>query len=613
LSARAPPKPDPLAGAFPAPSRARWRALVDKTLKGEAFERLVTTTYDGLKIQPLYTADDGPAAPDARRAPAPDALRPWDLRAVVEHPDPVRANAQVLGDLETGAASVLVRLDPTGREGVAAASRDDLERVLSGVLLDLAPVALDAGLMGPQAADWLAALAKGAPEAPLAFHLDPLSTFAETGASPGPIQSHLISAAQTAARHAPAYPKATFFLASGRVAHEAGGSDAQELGFMASAAVAYAKAMARAGLTAEDAFARIVLGLSVDADYFAGIAKLRATRTIWAQITGACGVTVPALIEVRSSRRMLSKLDPWTNLLRLSGAAFAGAAGGADAVVLEPFTRPLGRPTDFARRQARNIQLVLMEEAGLGRVADPAGGAWGVEHMTRDLARAGWACFQVTEANGGLDADLESGRLAEAIATVRAQRERDAARRKIGMVGVSQFADLNEAAVATDPVDPAPFARTLDVGLPGPAGRCPPLTPMRLAEPFERLRARARAMALPPQAYLATLGPAAEHGARATFVSGLLAAGGIASVTGEVGDYDPKASPLAVICSSDPRYAEEAAGAARALKGKGCKRLYIAGAPGELEGALKAAGVDGFLTAGSDAVAALDEALEAFA
>ena len=347
---RSPPF-EPLADAFATPSLAEWRALAEKTLKGAPFERLVTTTYDGLKIEPLYVEAEPVAG--ARRAPAVDALRPWDLRTVVEHADPARANAQALGDLENGGASLLMRIDPSGADGVAAADRDDLERALKGVLLELAPVALDAGYLGPRAADWLAALAKGAPEAPLAFHLDPLSSFAETGISPGPIQSHLISAAQTAARHAPAYAKATFFLASGRVAHEAGGSKAQELAFMASAAVAYAKAMTRAGLRVEDALSRIVLGLSIDVDYFATIAKLRAARAIWARLTAACGVSTPARIEARGSRRMLSTLDPWTNLLRQSAAVFGAACGGADTIVLDavhPTAGPIHRLLPGAKR-----------------------------------------------------------------------------------------------------------------------------------------------------------------------------------------------------------------------------------------------------------------------
>ena len=464
---------------FPLASREEWLALVQASLKGAPLDRLWSRTADGIVVEPLYLDREGAPRLDARPAPAEDPERPWDLRTIIAHPDPVRASEQALEALQNGGASLLVRVDPQGGDGVIAADLDSFARALSGVLLDAAPVALDAGFVGPRATDWLAVLAKGAPEARLGFHMDPLSAFAEQSSSLGPIGAHLAAAAQTAARHAGAYPKATFFLASGRVAHEAGGSDGQELGVMAAAALAYAKAGVEAGLSMAKAFNGIVLGLSLDQAYLEGVAKLRAARAIWARLVGACGVALPARIEARSSRRMLSKLDPWSNLLRLSAAGFAGGVGGADAVALDPFTAPLGAPTAFARRQARNIQLVLMQEASLGRVADPAGGAWYLEQLTDDLARAGWAFFQAIEQQGGLIAALESGFVADAVARTRAERP------AVPIVGASQFRAADQAPVATDPLDPRPEPRSVEVRQPGDDSRCPPLAPIRFSAPFE--------------------------------------------------------------------------------------------------------------------------------
>ena len=209
-----------------AATRARWMALVEKTLKGQSFDDALTVkTPDGLTIQPLYTAEDGVAV--ARDLRARDADRPWDLRMRAAHPDPRQTAAEIMKDLEGGAASVLLAIDPTGQAGVAIGSQDDLAQALNGVLLDLAPVALDAGFLGPKAADWLGALAKSAPNAPLAFHMDPLTAFAQAGASPGPIESHLVSAATVGQRLAQTYAKASLFLATGRAAHEAGGSNTE--------------------------------------------------------------------------------------------------------------------------------------------------------------------------------------------------------------------------------------------------------------------------------------------------------------------------------------------------------------------------------------------------
>jgi methylmalonyl-CoA mutase len=600
-----------LADEFPAPSREAWMALVEKTLKGAPFEkRLVSTTAGGVTVRPLYVADDAAPALKARRAPAEDSERPWDLRTVVDHADPKGANAQALKDLENGAASLLLRIDPTGETGVALASADDLAVALNEVLLDLAPVALEAGYHGPQAADWLATLAKGAPEAPLAFHLDPISSFAQSGASEGAIENHIEAAAQVAARHAGAYAKATLFLASGRTVHEAGGSEAQELGFMAAAALAYAKAYAATGASLEDAFARIVLGVSLDGDYFISTAKLRAARALFARLSAACGAETSARIEARSSRRMMSRLDPWVNLLRLTAAGFAGGVGGADAVILESFTQPLGRATEFARRQSRNAQLVLMDEASLGRVADPAGGAWFLETLTDELARAAWTQFQTIEAKGGIIAALTDGSIATDVAAVWARRQADAAKRKTGMVGTSEFANIDEAAVATEAFDVSTVAKTLEVRAAGSDNACPPLTPVRLSEGFEHLRERAAAVEPRPLAYLATLGSPSDFTARVGFARNLLGAGGIATEVGDASAYDGSAT--VVICSSDERYATEAADVAQALKAKGATKVYLAGRPGELEAALTAAGVDDYLFAGGDVIVILDRVLSVF-
>ncbi len=473
-----------LASDFPAPDLAQWRALAERGLKGEPFDRLISPVAGGLSIQPLYVAEAGSPTLAARKTPAADFQRPWDLRSIIDHPSPAEANARALQDLEGGAASLLLRLDPTGQTGVAAGSLDDLQVLLDGVLLELAPVALDAGLMGPQAANWLATLAKGAPNAPLAFHLDPLSAFAISGSSPGPIAAHVAAAASAGARHAHAYPKASLFLASGRAAHEAGGSAVTELAMMAAAAAAYLRALDEAGIAPPDALPRLVLGLTTDADVFVSLAKVRAARQIWASLASACGSNAPAVIEVRSSNRMLSKIDAWTNLLRLTAAGFAGGAGGADVVALDPFTRPLGAPDPLARRQTRNIQLVLMEEAHAGRVADPAGGSWFVEQLTCDLATAAWSLFQTIERKGGLTTALESGVLADHIAPEREALLAAVADGASPMIGVNAFAAPDLAAPSVEAVQP--HATTPPhIAQTGPDSACPPLAPIRLSATFE--------------------------------------------------------------------------------------------------------------------------------
>jgi len=463
-----------LVGDFTPAAEADWRALVAKTLGEAPFASLEKTTVEGLAIEPLYAQATAPAI--TPRALDPD--RHWEIRTLVAHPDIARANAEVLRDLEGAAASVIVRIDPAGKTGVAVGSAQGLAKVLEGVILEFAPIALDAGFLGPQAADWLGAAAKASPSALLRFNLDPLSAFAEAGASPGAIEAHLISAATVGARLADTYPQAQLFLASGRVVHEAGGGEAEEIAFAAASAVAYAKALVRAGLPMAEAFARITLGLAADADYFLTIAKLRAARAVWARIATACGAGPVTRIEARSSRRMLTAKDAWTNMIRLAAAGFGAAVGGADAVMLGNFTDALGLPTAFARRQSRNAQLVLMEEAHIGRVADPAAGSGYVEALTDAIAREAWARFQAIEAEGGIVAALASGRIAAEVAAA------VAARSTPKIIGVTAFPPAKEEPVEVE-IAAARAVQAPSTRLPGPDSSCPPLTPIRLSEPFE--------------------------------------------------------------------------------------------------------------------------------
>jgi methylmalonyl-CoA mutase len=454
---------------FPTPSPADWRELAEKALKGRPLESLVHLDPDGLAVRPLYAAATGVEPVFAPR-PSEAEGRAWDLRTLVEGDDPATVNRELLADLEGGAASVVLR-------GPVLADSEPLGRALEGVALEMAAVALDAGQDGPDAANALAVAAKGAPRARLLFHMDPVSAFASTGAASRTMEEHLSLAANTAARHAGAYPEARFFLASGQVAHEAGGSIAQELAFAAANAVALVRAAVAAGMTAEQALRGTVLGLAVDQEYFDGLAKVRALRLMWRSISKAFGAAVPAVIEARSSRRMLAARDPWPNLLRLTAAGFAGAVGGADAVVLDGFTRAEGAPDGFARRQARNTQLVLMEEAHLGRVDDPAAGSWYLDQRTRDLAEAGWEEFCIIEAEGGLVEALRGGLIQPRVARARQALEHALHAGQAQLVGVTKFVDPEPRPIQTD-VEPE---TRLSTG----GDACEALAPMRLAAPFE--------------------------------------------------------------------------------------------------------------------------------
>jgi methylmalonyl-CoA mutase len=467
-----------LADEFEPASRGDWQALVEKSLKGADLASLDSATPDGLVFHPLYASDASPR----RFVPAPrSGDQPWDIRAPIRHPSTTAARDAALEALAGGAQSVLLALRHGEVGGIEADSAEALATVLEGTAIDTAPVALDAGVLGPRAADWLSQAVKGSPSAPLALHLDPFSAFARSGMSPGPFESHLISAATTSARLSISHPRASLFLASGAVIHESGGGAARELAFALAAGLAYLKAQVRAGMDLSAAAGRMVIGLAVDADPLVSIAKIRAARLAWTRLLGACGAAAPVVIEVRSSSRMLTRSEPWTNMVRLTSACLAGAIGGADAIVLAAFTDALGLPTSFARRMARNTQLVLMEEARLGAVADPVAGSGAFEALTGDIARTAWRAFNEIEAAGGLSKALCEGLVAAGV-----EADLDGLRKAIisgdaRIVGVTDFKS-EEIRPALFEAPPATSGVALDARLPGPDSHCPPLTAIRLED-----------------------------------------------------------------------------------------------------------------------------------
>jgi methylmalonyl-CoA mutase len=604
-----------LAADFPDQDEARWRALAEAALKGAPWDRLVARTADGAPIQPLYRETDiatavDPAglpghAPFARGAHAVrDRFDPWRIRQSAVEADPKAANAAILADLEGGASAVELVIDPGGGCGVAVRNAADMRAALEGVLVDLAPVALDAGAHGLPAAAALIEYLRDAGHAALApgFDVAPLSVLMSTGAFD---EAHIAAAAQLAARHRDDFPSATWLRADARPVHEAGGSEAQEIAAALTSGIAYLRALTDAGFSAGDGAQAIAFTVSVGPDVLIEAAKLRALRVTWARILEAAGAPPEhrvSCVHAVTSRRMMTRHDAWTNMLRTTAAGFAAAVGGADAVTVRPFTDALGRPTPFARRIARNTQLILMLESNLGRVADPAGGAWFVEQMTRDLAEAAWKEMQGIEAQGGIVAALRNGVLTHEVGLIRAKREKAFATRRESVTGVTDFPLLG----AETPATAAPWGPGVEV-----VDAAKALAPVRWAAPFEALRDKGEAAKA--RVFFANLGPLAEFSARANYAKNLFASGGVDAVGPETVYPDHAAiatalkanvAAVAVLCGADARYAMEAADAARALKAAGASWVVYAGKPAD-EAALRAAGVDQFIVAGQDALAAL--------
>jgi methylmalonyl-CoA mutase len=606
----------PFASAFPPVEEARWRELATAALKGAPFEKLVGKTYDGAPVQPLYSrAKNAPVQPGRAGAGA------WTILQRVDAADPALANTLALADLENGAGGLQIAF--AGSEGAYGfgleASEAALAKALENVWLD-AGIALeiDAPGHGRDAALALAKLVADRKVDPkttaISFGLDPLGAIARGAvhAAYADIAPHMVDAVKALSGAGFAGP---FCVADARRVHAAGGTEAQELAYSIGAALAYLRTLEGAGLSLEAARNATSFRLAIDADEFLGIAKLRALRRLWARVQEACGLTpAPAQIHAETAWRMMTRRDPQVNMLRATVAVFSAAIGGADRVSVLPYTQACGLPEEFARRIARNTQLVLLEESNLDKVADPSAGAGGFETLTEALCEKAWALVQAGEKAGGVAALLASGALRTEIAAAAAEREKNVARRKEPLTGASEFPNIAEKPVEV--LQPIPAAQNT------PAGALPA---HRLSEPYEALREKSDDIVAMtgkrPAVFLANLGPIAAFTARATFAKNFFEAGGIEAPAND-GFSTPEAAAeafaasgakLACICSSDAIYAEQAEACAKALKAKGAKLVVLAGRGGDKEAAYKAAGVGDFVFAGGDVLAALSRAWEEIA
>jgi methylmalonyl-CoA mutase len=560
-------------------------AVLSKT--GASFDSLVTKTYDGIELQPLYTVDD--ALPPYALAPVKQG---WDVRQRHSVPDPVA----VMNDLEGGVTSLWLALPA-----------QSLERVLDGVYLDLASIVLDGDV------DAARVMLRIYDQAPVLA--------AEARGNLGLVPSG--AALDVIKQACGQFPNLRTVVVDALPFHDAGGSDSEELGASLALAVSYLRSLTDAGLGVAQAFAQLEFRYAATADQFMTIAKLRAARRLWARVAEVSGVDVPQVQHAVTSSAMMTRRDPWVNMLRTTVATLAAGLGGADAVTVQPFDAAIGLPDEFARRIARNTQNLLLEESHLGEVIDPAAGSWYVESLTDELAVAAWSWFQEIERAGGLPA--AHGLVRDRIAATWAARSARLADRSDPITGVSEFPNLTEKPVIREPLvrEPAANEPGIDSDSQAPWGDAPPipsvpsgsdnfgLPRVRYAQAFEELRDLADAQPERPQVFLATLGPVAAHTARATFAANLFNAGGFATpnagpakTADDVAEkFKASGARIAVVCGSESSYADLAVPTVEALRAAGAERVLLAGKKSDAE-------VDGFVFMGCPALEILNDTFE---
>jgi methylmalonyl-CoA mutase len=591
-----------------------WREAVEKDLRGAPFDRkLVSHLYEGIDVRPVYTRDDVTDRPPPGHAGMPPftrgahpiggALCGWDIRQEFTEPEPESANAAILQDLEGGVTSVHLRLDAAtrngrdpddpestgrvGRDGCTVATVDDLDAALKDVRLDIAPVSLESGAAFVPAAALLMALwaRRGHAGAQVAgaFNADPLAVFARDGALPGTTDEMLTDLGRLAAHTREHYPRVSSVRVGTAPYHHAGATAVQDLAFGIATGIDYLRAMTREGLSIDEAAGQVTFSFAVGCNFFLAASKLRAARRLWWRVVTASGGSheaARARLHVKPSKRVLTRHDPWVNLLRNTATTFAASVGGAEIVTTLPLDAAIGLPDGFSRRIARNTQVILQEECHLHRVADPAGGSWFIESLTDDLCEKAWAIVQNIEGAGGMARALQSGWIESQVEGALLPRLRNIATRRDGVTGVSEFplagekplerrepaydevraraierlerrANVSEAdqktahladvvrdrsvhsvaacvEAATAGASVGDLTGVLWSGRTG--ARAKPMHAHPYAEAFEHLRDEAERFEAmcghPPRAFLVQLGPVAAHTARSGFAKGFLEAGG---------------------------------------------------------------------------------------
>ena len=579
-----------LGGGFDPRDIADWQALIGDDLRVGDPARLVSRTEDGLEVRPLYTSGDFLTAPPR-------------------------------------AAETVRRLGHIGAEAngrIAEAVTEELGHGATGVFFELSTPAHSDGL-AVEPADWAAVF--DAVQAEGSFHLhatadvlaharawlecgmgnrtgcelglDPFRVVTRSGDFDG-LDESLASAARLGAEALthPARPRA--FALDAQPYSSAGASCAQSLACLLSALVQTLRALEVANVDPARALQTVGLCLRLDPHFFEQIAALRALRLLHGRVAGACGVesAAPLHLTALPDDRMLSRRDPWVNMLRQTSTSFAALVGGADAVGAIAYDAKLETSSVLGRRIARNTPLILAEESRLGLVQDPAAGSWFLDSMTRELAAAAWEFFQSIEAQGGLGATLKSGWLLERLQAQQVERQERLVRRKQSRTGVSEFARIDEELPA------AVAAAASLVGGAWPRHG--------FDDAFETLRAAADRHTITharPSVFLARTGSPAQYSAREAWLTNLVAAAGIEAIASDheremAAGFVASGAATAILTGDDDSLAAEGPALARALGKFGT--VWAVGRPST---DLEAAGVSGFVHLGIDVVDVLGELL----
>jgi methylmalonyl-CoA mutase len=492
-AAKTQPVPEKLLSEFAPVDYAAWRKLVEAELKGVPFDKkMLTPTYEGITLQPIYTRADIAKLPHVNSFPGfPPFVRgstaagyinhPWDISQEINCSSPTDFNHLAHASLGRGLSALNVVLDRATRNGhdpdwarddevgvggLSIACLSDLERALQGIDLEKTSLFIRSGASALPFAALLVALARKRGKSPASLNgcieMDPLGVLSHEGTLPQSIASAYREMAALTRWAALGAPNLQTICVHSRSWHEAGGNAVQELAFTLATGVEYLREMAKRSLPVDAVAGQMRFAITVGVNFFMEIAKLRALRMLWSKAVSAAGGNENSQklrLHVRNALWNKTVNDPHSNMLRSTVEAFAGMLGGCDSMQVQAFDEIVRTPDDFSQRIARNTQIVLQKECNLDHVIDPAGGSWLVESLTADLANRAWTLFQEVERQGGMEAALRAGSPQQAVAATAGEKLKAVTRRKDSIVGVNQYANPKEKPLDSRPADTLAFRK----------------------------------------------------------------------------------------------------------------------------------------------------------
>jgi methylmalonyl-CoA mutase len=620
-----------LLAEFPAHTYEQWHAAAEALLKGAPFEKLlVSQTYEGITIQPIYRQEDIAQLEHRKHFPGSGSLvrgshaqgflkAGWEVSQELKATDAADLNNLIHQGLNSGQSELNIIVDPN-KAGVSLDTAADVQTAFKEVATDAISTYWQAGAASlPVAALFIAAAEQTGISPSLlrgGFENDPLGELVSQGSLPHTLDlrfDHMASLTSYAIENAPQLRTIT---ARGDVYHNSGATATQELGYVISTLVCYLEEMKTRGLSPETVMPHIRIQLSVGSDYFMEIAKIRAARWLWSKVATAYGVeNAPIHIHASTSLWNKTAYDAHTNMLRVTSEAFAAVVGGVDSLHIGPYDEITGTTDEFSRRIARNIHTILREECGLANVIDPAGGSTYIEWLTDQIAQKSWAIFQDIEKQGGLIQCLKNGSVQEAVGKIRQTKFQNIRRRKDKIVGSNMYPNLKanklpDSSIPTGhsvpPAQTSPesshifsnnkftlseaitaakqgatyhaIAAASGLANSGETTSVTPLKAHRAAEEYEALRDASAAFAAKTGAAPAILqlniGPSGRYRLRADWTASFFEAAGFAvdgahdfaTIDDAVQAFSASKTTIAVITSDDATYQESVVPLATAIQ-----------------------------------------------